>query len=74
MANVLSRKPNRNYSPGEMVGFAQSPTGFPSNLQIGLAMAAGSGITKATEAWRVFDERSVKPNYDDYPNFAVVPR
>ena len=74
MANVLSRDGSRRYAAGEMVGYADSATGFTSNLQIGLAMAAGSGITKATEAWRVFDERSVKPNYDDYPNFAVVPR
>ncbi|MES1925745.1 hypothetical protein [Salinisphaera sp. T31B1] len=73
MVNAMSTSA-RNFQVGEMQGYADSPTGFPSNLQIGLAMATDSGIEGGAEAWKVFDTRTVKPNYRDYPNFAVVPR
>jgi len=73
MANRLSNGA-RQYSVGEMVGYANSPTGFPSNFQPALAVAAASGVNKASEAWRIFADRRVQPDYRDYPNFAVVPR
>ncbi len=60
--------------PGEMVGYSHSPEGYPSNLQIGLAVAVDSGAEGADEAWRVFEGRSVKPDYSKEPNFAVYPR
>ncbi len=63
-----------NNQAGEMSGYPWSPTGFPSNFQIGLAMAADSGIAHAEEAWEIFAGRSVKPDYSNYPNFAVIPR
>jgi hypothetical protein len=63
---------------GEMEGYAYSATGYPANLQIGLAAAADSGLANAMDAWSLFDSRSVKPSgstsYDNYPNFAVIPR
>ena len=49
-------------------------TGFPANLQIGLAMAAGSNVTNAQAAWQTFQGRSVQPDYSDAPQFAVLPR
>ena len=73
MANSLSDRAHR-YLPGEMSGYAQSATGFPANLQIGLAMAAESGADDGAAAWQIFAGRTRKPNYGDYPNFAVVPR
>ena len=64
--------------PGEMVGYSQSATGYPSNLQPALAVAAEAGLAGADTAWSLFDGRSVKPNgstsYEHYPNFAIVPR
>lgn len=63
---------------GEMYGYAYSATGFPANFQIGLAAAADSGLADAHAAWQIFESRSVKPKsphaYNDYPNFAVLPR
>jgi hypothetical protein len=63
---------------GEMTGYPYSSTGFPANFQIGLAAAADSGLPNAQIAWSIFDSRSVKPSgstsYNDYPNFAVIPR
>lgn len=73
MVNAMST-PSHQYKIGEMQGYAWSPTGFPSNLQIGLAAAANSGINKASQAWSVFANRSVKPDYSNDPNFALVPR
>lgn len=60
--------------PGEMYGYPWSPTGYPANLQIALAAAVDSGISNADEAWQRFKSRSIKPDYGNYPNFAVVPR
>ncbi|WP_148045505.1 hypothetical protein [Salinisphaera orenii] len=63
-----------SYQTGEMVGYANSTTGFPANMQPGLAMAVDSDHPDAAAAWRIFEDREVKPNYDNQPNFAVVPR
>lgn len=73
MINKMSSSARR-YRIGEMQGYADSPTGFPSNFQIALAMAADSGIRDAREAWRIFAGRVVKPDYRNFANFAVVPR
>ena len=59
---------------GEMTGYASSQTGYPSNMQPALAVAATTGIPNAKEAWAVFMSRSVKPNYGLQPQFAIVPR
>jgi len=63
---------------GEMSGYPSSATGYPANFQIGLATAADSGLPNAQIAWSIFDSRSVKPSgstsYNNYPNFAVIPR
>ncbi|HEX8612111.1 MAG TPA: hypothetical protein VF800_12560, partial [Telluria sp.] len=59
---------------GEMTGYASSAEGFPSNMQPALAMAAGSGIPNARAAWDIFTKRTVKPDYTQRPQFAIVPR
>ncbi|MEO8746115.1 MAG: hypothetical protein ABI379_00410 [Rhodanobacter sp.] len=74
MVDALSASKGSHYVIGEMSGYANSPTGFPSNFQIGLAMAVDSGIANGKSAWEIFDGRTVKPNYADNPNFAVIPR
>ena len=71
----LRKKPTQ---AGEMAGYPYAATGFPANFQIGIAAAADSDMPKAHEAWNIFQSRSVKPKsphaYNDYPNFAVLPR
>ena len=74
MVNALSTLEGSTYQLGEMVGYPSSPTGFPANLQIGLAAAADSSLPNAQQAWQIFQGRSVQPNYTDDPNFAVLPR
>ncbi|HKT40804.1 MAG TPA: hypothetical protein VJQ86_00435, partial [Rhodanobacteraceae bacterium] len=63
---------------GEMSGYPDVATGFPSNLQVGLAAAADTGLPNAQNAWSIFNTRTVKPRgrhaYDNFPNFAVLPR
>jgi hypothetical protein len=59
---------------GEMTGYAGSAEGFPSNMQPALAMAADSGIPNARAAWDIFARRTVKPDYTQRPQFAIVPR
>jgi hypothetical protein len=59
--------------PGEMEGYSTSPTGYPSNMQPALAVAAEHGATGADEAWRIFSTRPVQPDYREEPQFAIVP-
>ena len=69
MSKVLGLK-----TVGEMVGYASSPTGYASNMQPALAVAVQSGIPNAAEAWALFRNRPVKPDYTVEPQFAIVPR
>lgn len=62
------------FEVGEMEGYANSPSGYPANMQPALAAAVDSGIPGAAEAWRRFAARPVQPDYREYPVWAVVPR
>jgi len=59
---------------GEMSGYANDTAGYPSNLQPALAYAVDSGISSASNAWKTFTNRSIKPDYATGPQFAIVPR
>ena len=78
MVAELGRLRKKPTQAGEMSGYPYSATGFPANLQIGLAAAADSGLSRAHDAWDHFESRSVKPSgkhaYNNFPNFAVLPR
>ena len=60
--------------PGEMSGTSYSVIGMPSNMQPALAYAADALGEPGMKAWRQFMARSVKPDYGDGPQFAIVPR
>lgn len=65
------------YAPiqsGTIIGYADSPTGYPSNLQPALAVAASYDLPGADKAWQRFESRAIRPDYRNYANFAVVPR
>lgn len=79
MISALGNLQGESWQAGEMVGYPDSPTGYPANLQIGLAMAAQSNNSNAHSAWNLFQNRSVQPTapqhgYNDNPTFAVLPR
>ena len=59
---------------GEPLGDAQSPDGYPAILQTALAETVDVGAPQAGAAWRVFDGRTVKPQYSLAPEWAIVPR
>jgi hypothetical protein len=59
---------------GEMTGYADVATGYPSNMQPALAYAASVGGTDGKNAWALFAARPVKPDYRYAPQFAIVPR
>lgn len=59
---------------GEMTGYSDATDGYPSNMQPALAYAANAGGTAGKSAWAVFAGRTVKPNYGNGPQFAIVPR
>ena len=78
MVAAVARLTKEPWQPGKMAGYPYSATGFPANFQIGIAAAADSGLPNAEAAWKLFESRSVKPTapegYNNYPNFAVLPR
>ncbi|MDW2983313.1 hypothetical protein [Rhodanobacter sp. KK11] len=79
MVAAMAKQEKQPWKVGQMSGYAHSPTGFPANLQVGLAAAADSGLPNAHEAWKIFESRSVRPEpprygYNNYPNFAILPR
>lgn len=74
MAAALSKPRGYKYARNVMVGYPQSATGFPANFQIGLAAAAGSDVPGARKAWALFDSRTIKPDYEVSPQFAIIPR
>ncbi|TCS38554.1 hypothetical protein EDC30_102293 [Paucimonas lemoignei] len=59
---------------GQMTGYSFSPIGYPSNMQPALAVAVNSGIPNASQAWNIFINRSVKPDYRAQPQWAIIPR
>lgn len=58
----------------EMTGYSSSPIGYPSNMQPALAYSADAGGTGGSNAWKQFMARSVKPDYNTQPQFAIIPR
>ncbi|MFC5476838.1 hypothetical protein [Massilia suwonensis] len=59
---------------GDMGGYSNAVAGFPSNMQPALAYAANAGGEAGRKAWARFMSRSVKPDYGNGPQFAIVPR
>lgn len=59
---------------GEMTGYADGATGYPSNMQPALAYAADHYGEQGKKAWAKFMARTVKPDYSKGPQFAIVPR
>jgi PKD repeat protein len=78
MVTAMGTLEKQSWQAGKMHGYPHSATGYPANLQIGLAAAADSAVPNAYAAWNLFESRSVKPTgttaYNNYPNFAVIPR
>jgi hypothetical protein len=61
-------------SPGEMTGYSKSNVGIPSIMQGALAYSADVGGSAGAKAWRIFNQRTVKPDYSTSPQFAILPR
>ncbi|MFP5391787.1 MAG: hypothetical protein ACLGI6_09610, partial [Gammaproteobacteria bacterium] len=59
---------------GEMTGYSSDGQGYPSNLQPALAYAADASGADGAAAWQKFMARSVKPDYTQGAQFAIVPR
>jgi hypothetical protein len=78
MVKAMGKLEGDQWQAGEMHAYPYSATGYPSNLQIGLAVATDTGLPAAHDAWTIFDSRSIQPSgsksYNNYPNFAVMPR
>ena len=63
---------------GEMIGYSWDPQSQTSVMQPALAVAVELEAPGAREAWKVFSQRSAKPEsepytYDLEPHWAIVP-
>lgn len=78
MISAVGTMTKQTWQAGEMLGYPNSATGFPANIQIGVAAAGDSSLPNAQTAWGTFQNRSVQPTppngYNDVPQFAVLPR
>ena len=59
---------------GEMTGYPNSTAGYYSNMQPGLAIAVDSGVADYDVHWARFVGVPTKPDYNDNPIWAIVPR
>lgn len=59
---------------GAFNDYLDSPTSYQANQQPAVAMMATLGVAGGKEAWALVSSRTHRPRFDDYPNFAVVPR
>jgi len=59
--------------PGDMANISSGTAGYPANMQPALAYAVNSGIPESGEAWKLFESRTVKPDYRFAPTFSIVP-
>ena len=51
-----------------------TPCSHDTAHQPALAASAVPTILNGLDAWNKFDNRSIKPDYSSYPNFAIIPR
>lgn len=58
---------------GEMTGYSTSGDGYPAYMQPALAYSVGANSGGAA-AWKLFMSRSVKPAYNEQPQFDILPR
>lgn len=62
------------YPQNAMTGRPEYTEGYPANMQPAVAYCATFDTPRGDDAWTVFSSNSVKPNYEDGPQFAIVPR
>jgi hypothetical protein len=73
-SDAMAQHLGHKYEAGDMYGYPWSPTGYPANMQPALAAAVDTGVPGAVKAWELFKSQPTRPDYSNYPNFAVVPR
>jgi hypothetical protein len=72
--NSIAMATSLRLKVGEMTGYSDATSGYPSNMQPALAVAADAMGAAGKTAWAVFMSRTVKPDYRTAPQWAIVPR
>jgi hypothetical protein len=73
-ANFLASINGGIWHLGRMTGYADSPLGYPANMQPALAVAASSGIANGQKAWSIYMGRADKPDFSKSPTWNIIPR
>jgi hypothetical protein len=75
MADYLAQKEGGTFVVGQIIGRAYSPSSYYANLQPALAVAVDAGVADYDVHWaRFWTNAPVRPDYRNYPVWAVVPR
>lgn len=74
MTTELSKMEGGRNVANTMPGYPDLIAGYVSNGQPAVAYGATFDVPGGDNAWLVFEARSLKPPYNDGPQFAIVPR
>lgn len=66
--------PSNAFVLNEITGNAQTTVGYPSILQAAMSMLANIDYSDADLAWDLVNNRAVKPDYANSPQFAMMAR
>ena len=73
-ADWITSASGSKWTVNRMSGYADSPMGYPANMQPALAVASTSGVANGAQAWTLFNSRGNKPDYSKGPQWNIVPR
>lgn len=74
MANALTTLMGAPAVLNTMTGYPDAIGGYPANTQPAVAYCASFNTPGGDDSWLVFNSRSIKPDYNNGPQFAIVPR
>jgi hypothetical protein len=74
MATAISGQLGYTISQNAMSGYPNEMSGYPANMQPAVAYCATYDTVSGDDAWTVFDARTMQPDYNLGPQFAIVPR
>ena len=64
----------KNTIQGDMGGYSSSPEGFAAIAHAAMAVAVDSKIANSAQAWAQLMSRTIKPDFNSYPIWDIVPR
>lgn len=74
MTTAMTSLEGSRQTVGSFAGYPDQIGGYVANSQPAVAYGVTYGVDGGEDAWLVYEGRSLKPNYNEGPQFAIVPR